>query len=402
MKKFNHLLSVVGCFWILLTVMGCGSSGTSEPGTDQLQQKYQYQVPAQIFDGWTVEDLATTAIDVTAVETLADNIQNQNSGYLYIQSLIIAQNGKLLVSEQFRQSTDMTDTWAGNTNPELHAIHSVTKSINSILMGIAIEQGYVIGVDAKVHDFFVDRSAIQNWNTQKESISIENWLNMRSGYLWDEWDVNYLDSSNLNTQMINAVDPVQFLLDRPMSSEPGTTFAYSTGVSFGLGRIIQLATGQSIDSYLAQNLLVPLQIESYDFWSLDGQLHTGSGLYLTPRDMAKFGQMFLDGGMWNGNRVVSEEWVNQSTQQRVNLNSSGSIGYGYQWWMRNFNVDGQSYSAYYGDGFGGQYVIVVPELQLVIAMTGNAYEDGQSEARSIRTIIENDILPLFVDSVGRF
>ena len=214
MKKFNHLLSVVGCFWILLTVMGCGSSGTNDPATDQPQQKYQYQVPAQIFDGWAVEDLASTGIDITAVETLADNIQNQNSGYLYIQSLVIAQNAKLLVSEQFRQSTDMTDTWADNTNPELHAIHSVTKRVNSILMGIAIEQGYVTGVNAKVHDFFVDRNAVQNWDAQKESISIENWLNMRSGYLWDEWDVNYLDSSNLNTQMINAVDP-HSVLARP-------------------------------------------------------------------------------------------------------------------------------------------------------------------------------------------
>lgn len=402
MSKFNHLLSVVGCFWILWMVTACGSSGSSDPVNEQPQQKYQYQIPTLLGDGWPVEDLAISGVDVTSIETLADNIQKQNAGYAFIQSLVIAQNGKLLVSEQFRQSTDFTDTWAGNRNPNLHAIHSVTKSINSILLGVAIEQGYISGVDAKVHDFFTDRNVIQNWNAHKQTITIENWLNMRSGYLWDEWNVNYLEASNLNTQMINAADPMQFLLDRPMASEPGSTFAYSTGVSFGLGRIIQRATGQSLNTYLAQNLLAPMQIESFDFWQLDGQLHSGSGLYLKPRDMAKFGQMFLDGGMWNGRRIVSEDWVNQSTQQRVNINSSGSIGYGYQWWMRVFQVGEQSYSAYYGDGFGGQYVVVVPELEIVIALTGNAYEDGQSEQRNIRSIIENEILPLFVNTVGMF
>ena len=112
--------------------------------------------------------------------------------------------------------------------------------------------------------------------------------------------------------------------------------------------------------------------------------------------MAKFGQLFLDGGVWNGVRVVSEEWVNASIQQRVDLNSAGSVGYGYQWWMGQFTANGQAYNTYYADGFGGQYIFVFPELNLVIAMTGSAYDDGQPEERSIRNILEQSILPSFV------
>jgi len=376
---------------ICISIFACSSSNDSSGPI----QSYSYSPPQANGDGWQTNDLTQLNIDPTALETLIDNINHENSGFLHIDSLVIAQNGELLFEQQLRDSLDVADTWANNSDIDLHIVNSVTKSFTSALLGIAIDQQIISGVDKKVHDYFQHKLPIVNWTQTKQDITIENWLNMRSGYEWDEWNVNYLDASNLNSQMNNAADPIQFLLDRPMASEPGTTFAYSTGISYGLGRIIQLASGTSLNNYLRDNLLTPLNINEYDFWSLDGQLHTGSALYLKTRDMAKFGQLFLDGGVWNGERIISEQWVQSSTQQRVDLNDDGSSGYGYQWWMSQFQSGSRTLSTYYANGFGGQFIFVFPEISLVIAMTGSAYEDGQGEERSIRSILEQTILPTF-------
>ena len=382
---------------LLISLIACSSNNSS---SDPSIEPYVYSPPANKTDGWQVNDLSQLQIAPSALEALIENIQNQNDGFLHIDSLVIAYNGELVFEQQLRDSLDVADTWTNNTNIDLHVVNSVTKSFTSALMGIAIDQQIISGVDEKVHDYFQHKLPIAHWTQAKQDITIENWLNMRSGYEWDEWNVNYLNSNNLNSQMNSAPDPIQFLLDRPMSSEPGTTFAYSTGISFGLGRIIQLASGSSLNHFLRDNLLTPLNISEYDFWSLDGQLHTGSALYLTTRDMAKFGQLFLDGGVWNGNRIISQQWVEDSTMQRVDLNEDGSAGYGYQWWMGQFQSGSRTLNSYYANGFGGQFIFVFPEIDLVIAMTGSAYDDGQNEERSIRSILELSILPTF-DLAGR-
>ncbi len=387
---FVPLISVL----FLASSIACSSGSSSE----KTEAPYIYSPPTAKNDGWQVADLNQLNIDPTPIETLIDNIDNQRAGFLHIDSLVIAFNGELVFEQQLRDSLDVADSWAGNTDIDLHVINSVTKSVNSVLLGIAIDQQHISGVNERVHDYFQHKLPIANWTDDKQAITIENWLNMRSGYQWDEWNVNYLNPSNLNAQMNSASDPIQFLLDRPMATTPGSTFAYSTGISFGLGRIIQLASGQSVNNYLVENLLTPLNITKYDYWQLDNQYHSGSALYLTTRDMAKFGQLFLNGGLWNGVRIVSEEWVNTSIQQRVNVNESGTVGYGYQWWMGQFTANGQVYSTYYADGFGGQYIFVFPALNLVVAMTGSAYDDGQPEERSIRNILEQSILPSFIDN----
>lgn len=382
-------------------ISGCGGSSSSNQVSTSPQTPttttYRYQVPAATGDGWQVASLVAKGIDPLPLENLINNIKTKQTGFLHIDSLVIAQNGELLLEQQLRNSLDLADGWASNQDINLHVVNSVTKSFTSALVGIAIDQGLIANVNVPVHDFFQHKLPVANWSEDKQAITIENWLNMRHGYLWDEWNVSYLNASNLNSQMNNAADPIQFLLSRPMATKPGSTFAYSTGVSYGLGRIIQLVSGLSFDQYLQTYLLTPLNITSKDFWSLDGQLHSGSALYLKTRDMAKFGQLFLDGGIWNGERIISQEWVEQSTIQRVDLNQSGTVGYGYQWWMRQFQVGQQILKCFYASGYGGQFIYVFPEINLVIAMTGSAYLDGQSDERDIRTILEQSILPSFIN-----
>ena len=208
--------------------LGCGG-GSSDSTPQQQLPAYQYSPPEDLGDAWQVGDLNAKGIDPAPLETLINNIQNNVTGYLYIDSIAVAQNGELLLSHRIRTSLDQADGWANNQNIELHVLNSVTKSFTSALIGIAIDRGEIEGVNVPVHDYFQHKLPISNWTESKSSITLENWLNMRSGYEWDEWDVNYLDSNNLNMQMNNSNDPIQFLLDRPMSTEPGNNFCLFNG-----------------------------------------------------------------------------------------------------------------------------------------------------------------------------
>ncbi|MDF2176931.1 serine hydrolase [Aliiglaciecola sp. CAU 1673] len=383
-----------GCILVVLSACGGGSDSNSTPPSAP-PSAYSYQAPAAANDGWQTAHLADFGINDYALTTMMDNIRNDVSGYRFVDHVLIVKNNKLLFDEPIRTSLDIADGWANNQDINLHVLNSVTKSVVSSLIGIAIDQGLIPGVDVKVHDYFQHKQPIGNWTEAKSNITLKNWLTMRHGYLWDEWNVNYLDSSNLNAQMNNAQDPIAFLLNRPMATEPGITFAYSTGVSFALGRLLEHASGQSVTSFMEQNLFAPLGITNYDYWALDGQLHTGSALYLSARDAAKFGQLFLNEGSWNGEQVISAEWVRESTRMHVDLQNSD---YGYQWWITHFTVNGQPIEGYRGDGFGGQYIIVLPSLDAVVVLFGRAYQDGQQSQYLWRMLMEQHILPSLLQS----
>lgn len=373
---------------VLLSASCGGGSNSSNPPPEPVQ--YVYQTPSAIGDGWQVGSLSEVGINQAMVETTINRILQNQIKYRYIDALLIARNGKLVFEKRFRTQFDFTDNWAGNRDVNLHVLNSVTKSYASTLVGIAIDKGYLPSVDLNVHDYYWDKQPIANWTAEKASITLDNWLTMQSGYLWDEWTIPYLDARNVHEQMINSPDPTKFLLDRPMVSVPGTTFAYSTGVSYMLGDIVRRASGQSIAAFMEQNLFQPLQIQTYDAWMTEGQIHMGAALYLSIRDMAKLGQLFLDNGVWNGQQIVSSAWVAKATEQRV---TEPNIGYGYQWWMTTFTANGRAYQSYYADGFGGQYIFVLPELNAVIAFNGSAYTDEQREQRSVRQILEQDLIP---------
>lgn len=383
----SQLLVISLCF--IIVACGGGSSSTDETKTPIIAPaSYIYQQP--VSTDWQTAHLSDQSIAVEPFEQLVRKIQDSDSGYRYIDSVTVIYQGKLVFDVSFRDSLDLGDSWAGNTDVSLHVLNSVTKSVTSALIGIAIERGDIPSVNVGVHDYFQHKQPIDNWTAAKGRITLRHWLTMQHGYQWDEWNISYLNNQNLNSQMNNADDPIQFLLDRPIVAEPGTTFAYSTGVSFGLGRLLEHATGTSVTDYMETHLFTPLGIENYTYWQLDGQLHTGSSLYLTPRDMAKFGQLFLNKGHWQGQQIVSESWVEESTTP---YHLGNDWGYGYQWWSTTFTVANQDIDTFYGDGFGGQYIFVLPSLDAVVVFTGRAYQNGQLEEYKVRNIMQEDILP---------
>jgi CubicO group peptidase (beta-lactamase class C family) len=297
---------------------------------------------------WPTEDWLTSTPEEQGMNSqlLADMLTKIHDEAINIHSVLVIRNG-YLVTEAYLAPYDETT---------LHELRSCTKSFISALTGIAIEQGYIDGVDDLMLDYFPERT-VENLDEAKQAITLDNLLTMSAGF---DWPGGILEPTM--NEMTQSPDWLQFVLDRPVVDEPGTKFLYNSGGSNLLAAIIEEATGMSAADYAHQNLFDPLGITQVE-WSQDPQEHTlgGFGLRLTPREMAKFGYLYLNNGLWDGEQIVPAEWVTASTTRHIAA-SPLSDGYGYQWW-----VDNQGY--YMALGYGGQYIIVKPDLNLVVVFT---------------------------------
>jgi CubicO group peptidase (beta-lactamase class C family) len=251
-------------------------------------------------------------------------------------------------------------------------IFSCTKSVTSILVGIAIAQGALEGVEQPVLELFPDRQ-IQNVDARKEAMTLEDLLTMTSGLDWDEIRTDYSDMSSSFLQWLNGDNQVQYVLDRPMVGEPGDWFQYNTGVSHLLSAIVQESTRMPTLDFAEEYLFGPLGISDV-IWQQDREgVYTGGyGLQLEPRDMAKLGYLYLRQGEWNGEQLVPAEWVEASTTVHTLLRyyfPNRDIGYGYQWWIFPALHERAS-EIIAAQGFMGQYIFIVPRKDIVVAITG--------------------------------
>ena len=381
---------------MLLFSTACGSGSDSSP-TPIVQTPYQYQLPTQTGDGWQVGNVTDHNIDVTRLENMMNAIRNGQ--FTKIDSVLIVRNNTLVFDELIRTQLGSHDSFIGNSNLSVHSVQSVTKSFASALIGIAIDKGFIASTDEKFYDFFQNYNSFENWDEPKNQITLENVLTMQHGWQWDEWTHPYSDSRNsLGDIYRNHPDHVKGLLDLPMASTPGSTYAYSTIASVALGAVVENASQQQLEDFADQYLFGPMNITSH-IWAFTpvGRAHTGGGLWINYRDMAKFGQLYLNGGSWNGEQLISSQWVEVSTQNHVNLNYGHSDNYGYQWWDKTFNLnDGRSIYSYSAQGNGGQFIYVVPELDSVIVFTGANYDS--SEMYQAVTLMSQYVLPAIQSS----
>jgi CubicO group peptidase (beta-lactamase class C family) len=217
---------------------------------------------------------------------------------------------------------------------------------------------------------------------------------MRAGLEWDESSVPYTDRRNDCAQMEASQDWIQFVLDQPMAADPGTVWVYSSGVSQLLSGILRARTGETADQYARTHLFGPLGIETF-YWKTtpDGLPDTEGGLYLEPRDLARLGRLVLEDGIWQGQRLLPEGWIHASTEAAVRdvnpANSAPDWGYGYQWWLRE-GVPRPGAWLIAGRGYGGQYLLVVPSLDLITVING--WDIFDREPRSM-TLFLDRILP---------
>jgi len=300
-------------------------------------------------DGWLTSTPEEQGMSSAKLQEMMDYIQ---SDYYIIHSILVVRNG-YIVWEEYPATGYDADT--------LHLLFSVTKSFTSCLTGIAIDKGFIGGVSETMLSFFPNRT-VENLEGGKERITLENLLMMRSGMFWDESSAPY-DSPENGVYHINREDGLKWCLDLPMVAVPGQLWHYNTGSSHILSGVIHSATGTSTLDFAKEYLFGPLGITDV-IWARDmGTTYKGGfDLQLTPRDMAKFGLLYLNGGLWDGRQIISSSWVENSTSTLTRLDDDQ--GYGYHWWtMPEVNV-------FHASGLYGQGIFVSPEEDIVFVLTG--------------------------------
>jgi CubicO group peptidase (beta-lactamase class C family) len=311
--------------------------------------------PEALDDGWATSTPAAEAIDALALEGILRSIRDDN--YPRVDSMIVARHGRLVAEGYFN----------GYARDTLHDLRSTGKSFTSALTGIAADEGLLI-VDDPISLYIGDFAGFDNMDARKRSITVRHLLDMSSGFDCD--DGNPL-SPGSEEHMYRTRDWVRFVLDLPMSYDPGSRSTYCTGGVVVLGSLLSSRAGVPLDVFAQTRLFVPLDID-HAHWrrSPDGRATGGGGLRLRPRDLLKLGELYRADGIWNGRRVLTAAWVAQSRQSTTQIRGES---YGYLWWKRGFSRDGVVIHSYYTSGNGGNFVFVFPALDLVVAFTGSNF-----------------------------
>lgn len=336
--------------------------------------EYTYQQPKNIQDGLPIGGLENTGLDQSLLSEMMNKIIAGH--YPNVHSVLIIKDGKLVFEEYFYE----------HNQRKLHELRSASKSFISALTGIAIDQGFIRSKDEKVLDFFPEYTLANNSDAKKE-ITIENLLTNQSGL---DCDVSNPNSVGNETVMNNTDDWVRFTLDLPMIDVPGGKGMYCSGNPITLGRIIEKSTKLTVSEFARKNLFNPLGIRKYawNFKPDKSSSETFCQVYLTSRDMAKFGLLYLNKGMWNGKQVISTGWVEQSFQKHSVVQG---VDYGYLWWNKYLDAGDTRYYSFGAQGNGGQKIYVWQEQNMVTIITGGNYNE-QSPSDEL---IKKYILPAF-------
>ncbi|HAS39119.1 MAG TPA: hypothetical protein DCS93_01510 [Microscillaceae bacterium] len=289
-----------------------------------------------------------------------------------LTGLILSKQGKIIGEKYFHTQT----------RQKLNEVRSVTKSIMSLLIGIAIDQQLIKSVDDPIGKYLGDMKGYAKRRHGK--ITVRHLLTMSSGIDWDE------SSVTLHRQW--RKEPITALLERPIAHKPGTKFYYSTAASYLLSVILTKASGMPTLAFAQRNFFRPLGIQQVQWEKLGGYYHGGSRLRLKPRDMLRIGELMLNDGAYQGKQIIPRKWVQEATRLQISINKSTS--YGYLWWSEN-SVPDKNFGAV---GYGGQFIVVFPTLKLIIVTT--AFSRGIGVAKAAKQ--EHDIGQLIGKTIYPF
>jgi CubicO group peptidase (beta-lactamase class C family) len=315
-----------------------------------------------------------------------------------IHSILVIREGRLVFEEYFDGPKFSLARYTGGTGfdrGDTHNLASVTKSVTTTLVGMAIDREQIPSVDAPVFDFFPEHADLVAEDPRREQMTVEHLLLMTSGLQWEDLETySYDDPRNDLIQMWNSDDPIRYALSRDLETAPGTDFDYCNANTNILGEIVRRASGLRLDVVSKDYLFDPLGVTDFEWQMMPNDVVFASGdLRLRPRDIAKFGQLFLDMGRWDEEEVVSEEWVGSATARHVGPDGphGWADGYGYGWWHWDLPSGGEVYQTYQASGWGGQWIVVVPEHDMVVVSTGGNY--FQAEAMPIQRILTDHVFP---------
>lgn len=342
-------------------------------------RRYSYSPPAPAKE-WPVGDARDEAIDVSRLERLAEKILNSESRDApnRTDSILILRNGRLVFEEYF---------W-GQDREQPHAISSDTKSLTSILFGLASDEGFV-DVDQKAISYFQDYPDAV-WVKNDYPIVLGDLLSMQANIEWNE-SLPYQDPGNTAVGLINADDPIEYVLNRPLAGAPGAKYQYNSGQPNLIGDILRRAIGEPLEAFAERKLFSVLGIKTYQ-WSRqkNGEILTAGGFRMRPIDAAKLGQLMLDEGAWNGERVLSRDWVDRSTRQQT---SADDYAYGYYWHIGDVrNNMFAPWTGFMARGQGGQFIIIIPEANAVIVVNSSNWQPG-GRAVAFDEVVVPYILP---------
>jgi CubicO group peptidase (beta-lactamase class C family) len=329
-------------------------------------QRYVYRPPLARDDGWPTAAVADVGIDRDGIERLVQMIVDMPIDSVHtpeIHGLLIARHGKLVLEEYFH----------GEHRDKLHETRSAAKSLTSTLVGAAIESGMSVGLSTPVYATMFGGHVPPDTESRKRAMTLEHLLTMRSGYFCDDSNP---DAPGNEVRMLDQEDEpdyYRFTLRLPLDRDPGARSVYcSIDPNLALG-VLERATGEAVIDVFERLLRGPLQIATYA-WPLSpaGQPYGGGGVQFLPRDFMKLGQLMLNGGTWQGRRILDREFVAHASAP---LHELESIRYGLLWWSIEYPYKNRTLRAFFAGGNGGQGVIVIPELDLVVATYGGNYAD---------------------------
>ena len=401
MKSFSVHFIVLYAALVSLLAAGCVSDSASN---------YTSPPPQQIDDGFAVGTLDEVGMNPALIAKAVGGIENGRYGEIH--SMLIFKDNRLVFEEYFPGHEYQWDgpnfhgAWVNWDRDTEHNIASVGKSITSACVGIAIEEGFIESVNEPMFAYLPE---YQHLNTAgKDQITIEHLVTMTSGLEWDEWSSSLSDTSNDLVALWFCDDPVACILENPLVSEPGDDFTYNSGISILLGAIIKNATSKDIEAFSAEYLFKPMGIDPVAWdWMNDEVIYAGGNQLMTPREMLKFGVTYLNHGLWDGQQIVPEQWVEASAKPFPGPGSSwrnsrwkpippddgtrGQRGYSYAWFTHTFSHSGEKLPSYWATGFGGQKIIVFPEQDTVVVFTSGNYEMPSSNAE----ILADFVIPAF-------
>jgi CubicO group peptidase (beta-lactamase class C family) len=303
----------------------------------------QGYTPLDLGDGWKVGQPSDQGVNAQELRKAFELVAGRDPDFLTAKSLLVVRHGAI-IGELYNRSGEINQ--AGN-------VMSVAKSITALLVGIAIENGYLsANLDTAVADYFPQ---IMQAYPDKKAITIKHLLTMTSGLDYDE----YHSSKDLLVNK-NGANSLHYLLSLPMKHPPGAVFQYKSGDTWLAGALLEKATGLSLNDFAAKYLFDPLDIQEV-IWTRhpDGTTNAAFNLWLRPRDLAKIGQLVLNGGIWENKTIVSRQWITEMTKMQA---QNQVDQYGYFWWiLPHFN-------GFTANGHGGQYCATFPEQDLVVVL----------------------------------
>jgi CubicO group peptidase (beta-lactamase class C family) len=380
---------------VALLALALLASSTSE---SQTVTSASYQRPAMLDDGWQTADAELLGIDSVALGKLTATIRAWPE--LGVHAILIERGGKLIYESYFEGFDERWGQPLGrvsmNANSK-HDLRSITKSVVSALTGIALSDGAIKSLDQPVVEWFPEFPELNT--SERRRVTLSHVLSMTSGLRWNE-EVPYTNPQNDEIRMTRDARPLYYALSVPFAIDPGADFNYNGGLTQVMAAVIERATKTPIEDYARTKLFEPLGISDVEWvGDLAGMPSAASGLRFRPRDLAKFGSLYLHGGRWNGKQVLPEDWVARSTRRQFRFrprggpDAGGEFGYAYFWWYNCYPTSAGLIEARTAVGNGQQRVFVLPGLDMVVTILAGRYNDFTTGATLGSRILRDHIIP---------